>query len=98
MTSDAYKAELAEVKNASSNLTSAQKAAIEYWGGNAIARWDQIAQAMAAKYNLPPAEDADGTYHLPNSKDPVLIHISHLLILHMQVVLLHIGVQQNLML
>ena len=70
VTSDAYKAELAEVKNASSNLTSAQKAAIEYWGGNAIARWDQIAQAMAAKYNLPPAEDADGTYHLPNSKDP----------------------------
>ena len=68
--SDAYKAELAAVKSASANLSSDQKSAVEFWGGNAIARWNQIAQAMAAKYNLPPAPNADGTYSLPNSKDP----------------------------
>ncbi len=68
--SAAYKAELEAVKSASANLTGDQKATVEFWGGNSIARWNQIAQAMAAKYNLPPASNADGTYSLPNSKDP----------------------------
>lgn len=70
LNSATYKTELADVKQSSENLTADQKAIVDYWGGNSVARWDQIAQALAAKYNLPPSEDADGTYHNPNSKDP----------------------------
>ena len=39
--SDAYKAELATIKDLQSKLTDAQKDAIEYWSGGGIMRWNQ---------------------------------------------------------
>lgn len=68
--SPAYQSELAALKNASANPTGEQLDAIAYWGSNPIIRWNEIARELAAKYNLAPAPNADGTYSVPNSADP----------------------------
>src|SRR5262245_57480055 len=39
ISSDAYKAELATIKDAQSHLTSEQRSAIEYWSGGGVLRW-----------------------------------------------------------
>ena len=68
--SASYQAELADVKAASSQLSSQQRAAIEYWGNNGLVRWNEIARELAAKYNLPPAPNPDGTYGAPDPANP----------------------------
>jgi hypothetical protein len=68
--SASYQAELADVKAASSQLSSQQRAAVEYWGNNGLVRWNEIARELAAKYNLPPAPNPDGTYGAPDPANP----------------------------
>ncbi len=68
--SDAYKAELASIKDLQKNLTSGQKKIIEYWSGGGVLRWNQILRGLVAKYNLPPAPKADGTYPAPDAENP----------------------------
>jgi hypothetical protein len=65
-----YLAELATLKSTSASLTSEQKAAVEYWGGDGLIRWNEIAREMSAKYNLAPAPNPDGSYPAPNPADP----------------------------
>lgn len=69
--SAAYQAELAEVKNLIAGMTASEKQAVEYWTSNPVIRWNEIALEMAAKYNLIPGPNADGTYTLPNPANPV---------------------------
>jgi hypothetical protein len=68
-TSDAYKAELATIKSAQTNLTSAQRAAIDYWSGGGVMRWNQILRELVARYNLPPAP-LNGGYPVPDAENP----------------------------
>lgn len=68
--SDAYKAELAAVKDAQSKLTKTQRNAIEYWSGGGVLRWNQMFRDLVARYNLPPAPRADGTYPAPDAENP----------------------------
>lgn len=68
--SSAYLNELEDLKDVSSSLTSAQKAAVSYWGGNALVRWNEIARELVSKYNLIPAPNPDGTYPAPNAANP----------------------------
>ncbi len=70
VTSPEYQAELAALKSASSQLTSEQQAAVNYWAGDGLVRWNEIARELAAKYNLAPAPDSAGNYPVPNSADP----------------------------
>lgn len=65
-----YQTMLGALKSASSSPTTEQKSAIEFWGANAITKWNEIARTLAAKYNLPPAANADGTYPVPSSTEP----------------------------
>jgi PAP2 superfamily protein len=65
-----FQAELAAVKTASASLTSEQQAAVDYWGGNGLIRWNELAREMAAKYNLAPAPKPDGSYPAPNPAEP----------------------------
>ena len=65
-----YQAELAALKSTTASLTSEQKAAVEYWGGNGLIRWNEIAREMSAKYNLAPAPNPDGSYPAPNPAEP----------------------------
>jgi hypothetical protein len=69
-TSDAYKAELAAIKLAQSNLTDKQRANIEYWSAGGVTRWNQLLRKLVAKYNLPPVPRADGTYPAPDAENP----------------------------
>jgi hypothetical protein len=69
VTSDAYKAELAAIKDAQSKLTSDQRKIIKYWSGGGILRWNQIFRELVAKYNLPP-EPVNGAYPAPDAENP----------------------------
>lgn len=68
--SQAYQAELASLKTTMANLTESQRNAVNYWTNNPIIRWNEIALELAAKYNLIPGPNADGTYTLPNPATP----------------------------
>lgn len=65
-----YQAELAALKTASQNLSGNQADAVEYWSNNPLLRWNEIALDLAAKYNLIPPPNPDGTYTLPNAANP----------------------------
>ncbi|MBA4054701.1 MAG: PA-phosphatase [Marivirga sp.] len=68
--SDAYKAELASIKDLQSKLTNAQRESIEFWSGGGVLRWNQIFRELVARYNLPPAPRADGSYPVPDAENP----------------------------
>ena len=65
-----YQAELAALKSASQVLTGAQAKAVSYWTNNPVIRWNEIALELAAKYNLIPPPNPDGTYTLPSPANP----------------------------
>ncbi|GAC1301784.1 MAG: hypothetical protein NVSMB24_05210 [Mucilaginibacter sp.] len=68
--SPAYVADLNEIKSLQSNLTSDQKAVIKYWSAGAVLRWNEILRDLVAKHNLPPYQNADGSYPAPSSANP----------------------------
>lgn len=70
VTSAAYAAELAAIKGTQATLTRAQRQAIAYWSGGGVLRWNQFARELVARYNLPPAPRADGTYPAPDAENP----------------------------
>ncbi len=65
-----YQTELAALKSASAALRPDQEEAVQFWGANALVRWNEIARELAAKYNLPPAANPDGTYPAPSAQNP----------------------------
>lgn len=69
-TSAAYAAELAAIKSAQANLTAAQRRVIEYWSAGGVLRWNEIVRGLVARFNLPPAPRADGTYPVPDPENP----------------------------
>jgi hypothetical protein len=68
--SSEYQAELANSRNLTSQLSSTQMNQVNYWTNNPVLRWNEIALELAAKYNLIPPPNADGTYTLPNPANP----------------------------
>jgi len=69
-TSTAYKAELTSLKAAQANMSDAQRAAVQYWTGAGVLRWNEIQRELVARFNLPPAPRADGSYPLPDAENP----------------------------
>ena len=69
-TSPAYLAELSAVKAAQAQMTDADRAAVRYWGAGGVMRWNQLTRELVARYNLPPAPRADGTYPAPDAENP----------------------------
>lgn len=70
VTSPSYLEELEDMKSAMASMTKSQKEAVRYWTNNPILRWNEIALELAAKYNLIPGPNEDGTYTLPNPATP----------------------------
>lgn len=70
--SDAYQAELASLKNIMASATSEQQDLARHWGANGVLRWHEIARELAAQYNVPPNNNADGTYPLPDPNNPLV--------------------------
>ncbi len=68
--STAYIADLNEIKGYQHTLTDDQKQKIKYWAAGGVLRWNEIMRGLVAKYNLPPYQNADGTYPIPNANNP----------------------------
>jgi membrane-associated phospholipid phosphatase len=71
VTSTEYVAELATLKGLATNLSQEQKEAVVYWGAGAAYRWNEIARELAARYNIPPASNAEGKYPVPDAANPL---------------------------
>ena len=70
VTKDEFKILVSDMLSFSANATQSQLDSIKVFGGNSLVKWNDIARALAAKYNLPPAANADGTYPAPSSINP----------------------------
>lgn len=70
VSSDAYLAELATIKDSQSKLTDSQRASIAYWASGGVLRWNQILRGLVAKYSLAPAPRDDGSYVFPDAENP----------------------------
>jgi hypothetical protein len=68
--STAYAADLNEIKGYQHSLTSDQRGQIQYWSAGGVLRWNEIMRGLVAKYNLPPYQEANGTYPIPSSTNP----------------------------
>ncbi len=65
-----YAGELNEIKGLQQNLTGEQKAIIKYWSAGAVLRWNEIMRDLVAKHNLPPYQNSDTSYPIPNALNP----------------------------
>jgi hypothetical protein len=70
VTDAGYKAELAQIKTAQASLTDAQKTTITYWSSGGVLRWNEIMRELAAKSDLPPAPNPDGSYPVSSAANP----------------------------
>src|ERR1035437_7616848 len=68
--STAYIAELNEIKGYQRNITDDQQQKIKYWSAGGVLRWNEILRELVAKYNLPPYQNPDGSYPIPNTNNP----------------------------
>jgi membrane-associated phospholipid phosphatase len=68
--SGAYRAEIAEVVAAQRSLNDDQRDRVAYWGAGGVTRWNEVMREMVARFNLPPAPRADGTYPVPDAANP----------------------------
>lgn len=71
VTSADYQAELTSLKSTISTITPENRKAVAYWGAGAVYRWNEIARELAAKYNIPPASNAEGKYPVPDAANPL---------------------------
>ena len=70
-TSPLYIADLFEIKALQQNITKDQANIIKYWAAGGVMRWNEIMRGLVAKYNLPPVQNADGSYSIPNANNPL---------------------------
>lgn len=70
-TSPDYIIQLNEIKTWQAELTNEEKQIVKYWGAGAVLRWNEILRELVAKHNLPPHQNADGTYPFPNANNPL---------------------------
>ena len=68
--SPAYLADINEIKGYQHNLSDDDRQKINYWSAGGVLRWNETMRDLVAKYNLPPYQNADGTYPIPNSANP----------------------------
>jgi len=71
LTSAEYLAEIVKLKESISAVTPQQRDQINYWGAGAAYRWNEIARELAARYNSPPAANAEGKYPVPDAANPL---------------------------
>ncbi|GAA3746686.1 phosphatase PAP2 family protein [Terriglobus aquaticus] len=65
-----YASEIAQIKSDQAALTDAQKSSITYWSSGGVLRWNEVMRELAAKSDLPPAPNSDGTYPVPSAANP----------------------------
>ncbi len=70
-TSPDYVIQLNEIKSYQKNITNADRKLVAYWGAGAVLRWNEILRELVAKHNIPPYQNADGTYPFPSATNPL---------------------------
>jgi PAP2 superfamily len=70
-TSPDYILQLNEIKSFQKEITKEEKRIVNYWGAGAVLRWNEIMRELVAKHNIPPYQNADGTYPIPNAANPL---------------------------
>jgi hypothetical protein len=68
--SPGFQTEIDAVKTLQANLTDNQRKAIAYWSAGGILRWNEILRGLVARFNLPPAPLATGSYPAPDAENP----------------------------
>jgi len=71
VTTPDYIAQINEIKTWQADLTKDEKAIVSYWSAGAVLRWNEIMRELVAKHNLPPYQNDDGTYPIPNANNPL---------------------------
>ena len=66
-----YIAQISEIKSFQANLRQEEKDIVKYWSAGAVFRWNEILRQLVAKHNLPPYQNAEGTYPVPNANNPL---------------------------
>lgn len=66
-----YIAQVNEIKAFQANITAEERRIVNYWGAGAVLRWNEILRELVAKRNLPPYQNADGTYPFPSANNPL---------------------------
>jgi hypothetical protein len=66
-----YIAQINEIKTFQSDLNDDEKRIVKYWSAGAVLRWNEILRELVAKHNLPPYQNADGSYPAPNANNPL---------------------------
>lgn len=66
-----YIAQISEIKDWQHNLSQKDREAIQYWSAGAVLRWNEILRGLVARHNLPPYQNDDGTYPVPNANNPL---------------------------
>jgi PAP2 superfamily len=70
-TSPLYAADLNEIKSLQQHISDEQGNTIRYWAAGGVLRWNEILRGLVAKYNLPPVQNSDTSYPIPNSANPL---------------------------
>ncbi|MES2374143.1 MAG: phosphatase PAP2 family protein [Bacteroidota bacterium] len=70
VTTPGYIAELNEIKALQKNISKDQGSKMDYWAAGGVLRWNELMRELVAKYNLPPYQNADGTYPAPSAANP----------------------------
>jgi hypothetical protein len=70
-TSPDYVLQLNEIKSFQNDITLEKRKLVNYWGAGAVLRWNEIMRELVAKHNVPPYQNADGTYPIPNAANPL---------------------------
>lgn len=71
VTSANYKFELNEIKSAQNRNSKEDNERLKYWQSGTVLRWNEILRELVAKYNLPPYQNEDNTYPIPNPNNPL---------------------------
>ena len=66
-----YIAQINEIKGWQKELSNEENKIVKYWSAGAVLRWNEILRELVAKCNLPPYQNADGTYPIPNPANPL---------------------------
>ena len=69
-TTASYISDINEIKGWQRNLNQTQKNTIKYWSAGAVLRWNEILRELVARHNIPPYQNADGTYPIPSAANP----------------------------
>jgi hypothetical protein len=66
-----YVIQLNEIKSFQQQITTEERKLVEYWGAGAVLRWNEIMRELVALHNLPPYQNPDGSYPVPNAGNPL---------------------------